>query len=446
MPSVVIGGGPCGVRAAASIGDDALLLERDSKPGGWGRAALPEDLGWVRGDLDVRLAIATLYGAAPILAPEAVGRQLSVKGRLVALPLSPISVKHVLPKGKHLHAIQDQVLSRARIVAQRFIGGGFEQRTYRDWVVQHFGELTFAALHAPYARARWGEPEALNASIARVHHGVMGEGQAICLGEDAASGWQNVVSQVGSIQTDVDIRGLEVKEGRVARVLTEEGPVEVTDWLYCAASMVEVLAWLGDAVDSTARLDATRLPHRHRVQVLFEAYQGARATAHLPSEVHIVDSKLPLFRVTRPPMSDSGDSLGPGALVAHLSLSSNHPVWQMSDHDICEAVANAFPEAGLPAVDPETAYVQRMRMYDPGWVGPWHPVQSRVTALLNSFGIRLVGRTGTHRWIDPGTESLHNQAMQDPQGVAAWELLRTFCDPPVRPDDVDVRLDPFVTG
>ncbi|MEE2752084.1 MAG: hypothetical protein VX519_11700, partial [Myxococcota bacterium] len=257
MPSIVIGGGPSGVRAAASIGEDAILLERDSLPGGWGRSGLPEDVGWVRGNLDVRLAIERLYGGAPVRPPDSMSRQLSVRGRLVDLPLSPVSVKHVLPEGQHLHAIQDQVLSRARIVAQRFIGGGFEQRSYRDWVVQHFGEVTFDSLHAPYARARWGEPETLNASIARVHHGVEGAGQAFGLGKDPAAGWETLVGQVGTVETGVEIRSLEVQEGKVSRVLTEEGAIPVSDGLYCAASMAEVLAWLGDAVDSTARLDAT---------------------------------------------------------------------------------------------------------------------------------------------------------------------------------------------
>jgi len=369
-----------------------------------------------------------------------------VKGRLVSLPLSPVSVKHVLPEGQHLHAIQDQVKTRARIVAQRFIGGGFEQRSYRDWVVQHFGEVTFSSLHAPYARARWGEPETLNASMARVHHGLEGAGQAIQLGRSPASGWQHLLDRVGDVQCGVEILSLEVKDGRVSRVLTAEGAVDVEGDLYCAASMAEVLAWLGDEVASTARLDATRLPHRHRLQVLLQAYQGARATAHLPAEVHVVDAAIPLFRVTRPMLDKAVDGVAPGALVAHLSLGPNHPIWQMSDHEICEAVAAAFPGAGLPAVDPETAFVQRMRLYDPGWIGPWHPVQHRVTTLLNEFGIRLVGRTGTHRWIDAGVECLYNQALHEQPGVASWELLRTFCDPPVRPADSDVRLDPFVTG
>ena len=166
----------------------------------------------------------------------------------------------------------------------------------------------------------------------------------------------------------------------------------------------------------------------------------------MPAEVHVVDAQLPLYRVTRPAMSEGGQSVGPGALVAHLSLGPNHPLWQLSDPEISEAVASAFPAAGLPAVDPETAHVQRMRLYDPGWVGPWLPVQKRVTTLLGSLGIRLVGRTGTHRWIDPGAESVHIQALQDREGVAASELLRAICDPPVRPDDRDARLDPFVTG
>ena len=63
------------------------------------------------------------------------------------------------------------VRARARRVKQRFVGGGFEERTYRDWVVQRFGDSAYFALYRDYAERRWGPPELTSVSAARVYHG-----------------------------------------------------------------------------------------------------------------------------------------------------------------------------------------------------------------------------------------------------------------------------------
>ena len=165
----------------------------------------------------------------------------------------------------------------------------------------------------------------------------------------------------------------------------------------------------------------------------------------VPDEVHVIDGSFPMFRVTRPGCVP-GCALPPGTLVAHLSLGTSDPLWSLRDDELTERVSDALSEAGFPATDPGAARVIRLRSYDAGWLGAWHPVYARVAAALSKLGIELLGRSGAYRWMDPAQEMLLGQEMRAEEGPPTWERLRTICDPPVLTEDKNARLDPFVTG
>ncbi len=419
-------------------------MDPAASPGGWEDPRIPEDLGVLHLESADITAAEEAYGAAPQVAEWA--RAVSVGGRLSPLPLSPARLRGVLPRGDHFSTLQDQARARARVWMRSLVGGGLEMRTYQDWVVQQFGRKTFEALHGPYARKRWGEPSLLNVSMARLHHAEkVAGGRRVALGASPGQGWRHNVGQVGVFEGQQYVTGLRVEEGRVRAVKTEGSEWEVDGPLFCVRSAAEVLAWLGDAAPASARWDVARLPTRHRIQVALQAYQGVSIAGRLAEEIHVIDGELPLYRITSPSLLP-GDELPPGTLVAHLSVGPSSALWNLPDHALAEQVSVAMSAAGVPATDPETATVVRLRHYDPGWAGPWHPAHGRVVAALASLGVHLVGRAGAYRWMNPIQERKLIRALAGEDAAPSWEVYRTLCDPPVRLRDETVRLDPFVTG
>ena len=444
MPRIVIGGGPCGVRTAAALGAEGLLLDPAAEPAGWQDPRIPEDQGLLYLEPTDIAVVEAAYGAAPDVAEWE--RAISVGGQLSPLPLSPVRLRRVLPRGDHLVTLQDQARARARVWMRSLVGGGLEMRTYQDWVVQQFGQKTFEALHGPYARKRWGEPSLLNVSMARVHHVEQGPGgRVVALGASPAQGWAHLVGQIGKFVGEQFVTGLRLEDGQVRSVQTEDSEWEVEGPLFCVRSAAEVLAWLGDAVPESLRWDVARLPTRHRIQVALQAFQGVGVAGRLPAEIHVIDGELPLFRITSPNRLP-GDELSPGTLVAHLSVGPSSALWNLPDRALAERVSVAMSSAGVPATDPETATVVRLRHHDPGWLGPWHPAHGRVVAALEALGIHLVGRAGAYRWMNPVQEWKLVRALAGEGAAPCWELYRTLCDPPILSGDEAHRLDPFVTG
>ncbi len=374
--------------------------------------------------------------------PEATRRALWVGGRLVDLPLSRLRLREILPEGEYLRSLGDQARARAKVILRHFVGGGAEERTYRDWVVQRYGSLTYESLHAPYARNRWGDPGVLNVSLARLHHAAVEEVPRVALGDSPRAGWEALCAGIQS-EEGVEVESLGVKDGRVRQLRTAEGSRDV-DALYCACPVAQVLAWLGDEVEAGLKWDVSRLPHRHRVQVAFPVIGGEDVTRGLPEEIHVVHADAPFFRLTRPEALPGAGDLA-GWLVAHLSMGPSDRRWSLSDTDLCNVVAEGLASLGLHVFVGE-GRVERFRAYDPGWVGPWHPVQIRVLAALEALGITMVGRVGGYRWLDPGQELAVGMALGSEEASHPREIFRVLADPPVRALDEDTSLDAFVTG
>ena len=439
MSGIVLGWGPSGVRAAAALGEGALLLDPSNSPGGREHPEIPEDLGCA--PVQTAEAVAKFYGEAPQVSGEA-RRALWVGGRLVELPLSRLRLKEILPEGEYLRSLGDQAKARAKVILRHFVGGGAEERTYRDWVVQRYGHLTYESLHAPYARNRWGDPDALNVSLARLHHAAIEETLRVALGASPRAGWEALCAGI-QCELGVEVESLEVVDGRVGLLRTARGS-RVVDGLYCACPVAQVLAWLGDELEAGLRWDVSRLPHRHRVQVAFPVIGGEEVTCALPEEIHVVHADAPFFRVTRPDALPGGGELA-GWLVAHLSMGPSDRRWSLAAGDLCAVVAEGLASLGLHVFEGE-GRVERFRAYDPGWIGPWHPVQIRVLAALEALGITMVGRVGGYRWLDPGRELAVGMALGRDGAPMPREIFRVLADPPVRALDEDTSLDAFVTG
>lgn len=422
IQSVVLGGGPSGVRAAVALG--ATLLEAEGQAGGVVHPSLGEDRGV--SSVDRAQSVDEGYGSAPRVSLR---QALLVKGKVVDLPLKRRQLPKMLQSGSAA-ALRDWAQTRGRRAAQSLLGGGHEERSYRDWVVHRHGEAAFRLLFSSWAARRFGAPEQASVSLAHLHHALPAT-DLVGLGRSPEAGWTSLVEGLADLRTWVGIEGIECDEGRAARVRTDEWTLDLEGPLFCAAPLPELAEWLGDELDPVLQREMRSLRCRHRLQV------GLHCTTSLPDEVHVLDD-APFFRISRV------EPLGgePGLLVAHISCDDDHPLWASGEDRVAEEVVASFAALGLGRA--EAAGVQRLPDHDPCWrVDPWHPKHVRVAQAMAERSIFLVGRSAGFRWMDPGQELQYVSALKaDP---SSWhELQRTLLDPPVLPDEEHLSITRFL--
>ncbi|MCB9742992.1 MAG: hypothetical protein H6741_02615 [Alphaproteobacteria bacterium] len=431
-PSVVLGSGPSALRAAARI-EGALRI----RPAGEARVApeLPEDRGIAEASPAGLEAMRSAYGAAPPADDFDMG--LWINGRAFSLPFRRRQLLEVFPPEKAPGALRGWARARGRAELRKIIGGGLEQRSYRDWSEQRFGPGVYAHLHRSYGQARFGDPEQVNISAARQHFSMGPRHPLVGLGGSPEAGWRRLEAAAGAAQ-DAHITGLEVGDKGVSAVITEEGRVEIEGPLWCAVSPARLAGWLGSWIPVELRTTLLRLRSRHRVQVALRRVGGGAA---LPAELHVADP-APFFRVSDPERLPGAAALE-GLLIAHLSLSEQDPLWRGSEAALVDAVVASFEQLGLPRVEAQGARVDRLWEYDPEWLGPWHPFHVRITDALAKLNVRLVGRAGMHRFIDAAQElELVDALLQSPK--KAHEHARVLLDPPVTLDDQQASFTRFV--
>ena len=435
LKNVVIGTGPQAARAAAAVG--GLLLDTGTAEDFARWAEIPEGVGVVVGAN--RDAAARWYGAAPEVSEAGRSRAIAVHGQIRRLPMKPAEVLEMFGVQSAPSAVEGWARARAQRVKQRLVGGGLEERSYKDWVVQRFGDSTYFGLYRDYAERRWGPPESLSVSAARVYHGQTVPEERYALGADPASGWAALTGAIPEVRHGVVIEGLRLRDdkaGTVAAVLTADGEVPVAGRLFCAVPPPRVVGWLGDAADEGLRFDAGPLTARERVLVAL-SLPGA---SDLPAATHIVGDSSdeynpPFFLVTRPGLLPGGERSS--TVVAHLSPVAGDALADADDAGVIDAVCrtipgalrDVFPSGGR--ADSAGARVWRLPDYDPTWPAlPWHPAQNRVMLALAGRNIQLLGRAGAHRYADAGAELAFAEGLAAGE-VSAHELQRTLLDPPV---------------
>lgn len=422
MPKVVIGGGPSGVRAAAALG--AILLEAEGQAGGIVHPAFGEDRG-VAGAQDAQF-VDEGYGAAPSVR---LNRGVIVRGVVHSLPLRRRQLPQMLREGS-ARALSDWSQTRGRQALRSLIGGGHEERSYRDWVVHRHGAAAFNLLFSSWAARRFGAPESASVSLAHLHHSSPEQAE-VGLGSSPEAGWKHLVGRVPEVRTWVGIEGIDLEDGRAVRVRTDEWTLELDGPLYVAAPLAELADWLDEQIPAEILRELRKRPTRHRIQV------GLRMTGDLPDELHVLDD-APFYRLNRAQALGGDASL----VVAHLSCDDQNPLWTSGESRVAEEIAEAASGLGLGTAEP--LGVQRLPDYDPVWTTePWHPAHVRICAALEQAGIQLVGRAATYRWVDPGQELAFATGLgESPED---WhELQRIILDPPVRPDDERASLTRFV--
>lgn len=426
MPPVLIGSGPCALRAAAAIPEVQWL---DASPFVVDHPHLPVDMG-VFEDHGTAEIVRELAGAAPAVTQSS---QMLAKGRRLDLPFRRRELARMLPLQGAQRALTDWTKTRANIRAREVIGGGHEQRSYQDWVVYRYGRALYEQLHAPYAQRRFGEPEQVAIALAKIHHGVIESPGWARFGQSASAAHQGLLSHT---QRDAaDMEGVELKDGKVCAVYTDQGRVE-TERLFWAGPVPELAEWLEGEIPEILAVDMRRLKTRHRI----EAFLPMPGADLLPDVLHIVD-KAPFFRVTPVSMQDDGTIDG---VCCHMALDDGAPEWGMGDARLLVQCAEALTLLEIGRADESKGLLRRMADYDPAWqVGRWFPDATRVTRAMHEMGISLVGRSAAYRWMDPGQAlRLGRSIGQEPD---AWhEALRTQVDPPIKLADEGVPVTRFI--
>jgi hypothetical protein len=406
--AVVIGGGPGGLRAAlalAGAGRRVTLLQEGPWPGGHAHPDIPIGRGL---SLDPGAA-GSAWGA--FQATSDLARGVWVKGRTWNLPLSRADVARLLPVGRLPNAASAWARTRGAVELRKVIGGGSEQRTYRDWIVQRFGEPVFELLFEAYCEARFGPPDEVSCNVARRVHAVPDTEPLV-----APTAGPSLSTSGIDVRTAVVVKG--VSSGRVD---TEDGAFEGD--VFVDVAPARVVDWLGHAASVELRNDVAFLHARDALEVL------VRCPQELPYETHVLGG-APFYRVTRPGRLPGCGALD-GHLCVHYALPMGDPLLVASDEEVAARTVAALEAVGIRGASAEGARVQRVRDHHPSWTGTHLVRMRRYLLALEDLEITPVGRAGLHAPLDLTGEAAWIAAALSENPPTLRARARALVEPPV---------------
>lgn len=346
------------------------------------------------------------FSAAP-----APARGLSLHGRVMPLPLGGPDLGRLMPPARVATAGVALARARASSAIAAFVGGGREERTYRDWVCYRFGRPVYEAVFAPYARARFGDPELLLCGVARMAHGERPDG--------GCSAPPGLYGDAGEM---LDAVVTELREGGVS---TDKGDLEGAVVVDLAPQAV-VARWR-PAPDTPLVIEASRLHARDGIEV------------HLPgslpgglAEVHFVDA--PFFRAVA----------YSGHVALHLVVEPGAPEASEPADALARRVAQAAAAAGVPGLSAKGAVVRRLARHHPAWHTS-HLTRLRTwSEALVEGGIEPVGRVGLVAPLSPAAIAAYAEDRLV-HGASLRDCIRHHVEPAPRDAEARPRLSDFVS-
>jgi hypothetical protein len=439
---IVIGAGPDALRAAAVLahgGHQVTLLQEASTFNGVDHPEIPLGTGRIRVPAEARATAEEILGAL-VEAPDLM-RGVVKGGTIRRLPLSPWEVGQYLESSQRLPAFREWARRRSRNRMHDLLGGGQEERTYRDWVERRMGGPAYEHLYRAWAENRWGaSAETLSVTVARSVHGrrdvdsktVAGGGPEVSfkvcqrLIEDA--GGQIIV---GAKVTRLVVEQVE-KDRRIVAVEHSDGRIPVADpradQVWVARSPRVVASWLGDQLDASLHFDAEELICRDLLQVTMRG-----ETDGLPEELHVLDQGAPFYRAVTPYGHEK-------TIVFHSSLGRNQEMPPKGE--LVERFSRAAEALGIGRFGPvagqsaDTVLVQRVVGWHPVWTQGTHSRYRRVMLNWQDIGLVGVGRAGSFTPLDPGEEVQLGLLYRDEPRPNQHEVHRALLDPPVLLDDL----------
>ncbi|MDP2308225.1 MAG: NAD(P)-binding protein [Pseudomonadota bacterium] len=424
--AVVVGGGPGGLRAAAALasaGRRVTLLQEGPHVGGYAHPDIPLS----RGVTPAVGALAEhLFGA--MVPVEGLDRGVHIDGRTHRLPLGRAEIARLVPATQVASAAVAWTRTRGTIELRKIIGGGNEQRTYRDWVIQRFGVPVFDRFYAAYCQARFGPPEEISCNVARVFHGIVPEGPVYAPAAGPALPGARPVTGV-EVRTNVVIRS--VQGGQVD---TEDGLF--TGEVFLDIAPRRVVEWLGSAATPALVHDVGFLTARNALQVL------VRCPQDLPVETHVLGG-APFYRIVRPAALPACGALE-GTLGVHYALEAGDPLWSADDAVVASRTVEALADIGIEGASAAGARVQRIRDHHPNWTGTHLVRMRRYVIALEALELVPVGRAGLHAPLELSAETAYLEGVLLSERPTLRALLRHHVEPPVLDSVERAHLTRFV--
>lgn len=420
--AVVVGGGIGAVRAAAALraaGRSVLLVQEGPHLGGLAHPDIPVGTGFERFE-SVPAGWRAVHGMTA---------GICVGGRVHALPLSRAVLPTLLPVTQVAPALAAWGRTRINSELARLIGGGHERRSYRDWVVQHYGEPLFARLFEPYCERRFGSAEGVSANVARAVHGAAAGGIRACPAGGRAA-------ELAALLQGVEVvRGVDVIGLAAGVVHLSSGDVEGE--VYVDLPPARVVALLGDAAPSGLASEVGWLRMRHALEVTFAGGAG------LPWITHVVDGPGQAFRVVRHGLFPGSGALQ-GTVTVQMAVEDGDPLWTADDRAIVGAAETAIREVATD-VDSVGARVQRVADHHPVWVTTTAARVRRLALALGELNVTPVGRAGTYAPLAGGAERAYLDEVIH-RRVSIREALRGHVEPAVIVDEARAHLTDFANA
>ena len=420
--AVVVGGGPGALRTAVALaqaGSSVTLLQEGPWAGGVAHPDIPVGRGVVT---RAPAALERLYG--PFRPVDGYDRGVLVDGHAHRLPLSRAELARLVPATSLPGAALAWGRTRGAGELRKLIGGGKEQRTYRDWVEQRFGEPVYRRFHAPYCEARFGPPEEVSCNVARFAHANPEDGPWY-----AAAGGPTLATTGVDVRTDVVVKSV------------TGGQVDTEDGIFTGQVFVDItphrlVGWLGAAAGTDLRNDAGLLLTRHAVQVL------VRAPEDLPADTHVLGG-APFHRITRPGLIPGCGALD-GHLLVHYAVEDGDPMMRQDDHDVVAATVDGLRQAGVEGASESGGRVQRIRDHHAVWMNNNFVRMRRFLLALEDLEITVVGRAGLHALFEADAEAEYLEAAIAAERPTLRALHRTYVEPPPLDGDARVHLTRLV--
>lgn len=420
--AVVVGGGIGAVRAAAALraaGRSVVLVQEGAHVAGLTHADIPVGTGFER------------FESVPAdwRAVQGMTTGLYVGGAVHALPLSRAVLPTLLPTSQVASALAEWGRTRISSELARLIGGGHEQRSYRDWVLQHYGEPLFARLFEPYCDRRFGSAEGVSANVARAVHGASAGAVFGCPGGGRARELARLLEGI-EVVVGADVTGLSAGIVRLA-----SGDVEGE--VYVDLPPARVVALLGHAVPSGLASEVGWLRFRHALEVT------VTGGAALPWVTHVVDGPGQAFRLVRQGLFPGNGALQ-GTVSVQMAVESNDPLWKGHDDVVVAAAAGSLREVATD-VAVAGARVQRVANHHPVWVTTTAARMRQFALALGELNVTPVGRAGTYAPLAGAAERAYLDDVIH-RRVSIREAIRIHVEPAVVVDEARAHLTDFANA
>ena len=427
-PFVVLGGGPCGLAAAAELaeaGHRPIVLEREALVGGL--CATHEKDGWrfdLGGHRFVSSDAAMSRRLERLLKDDLLTQErrsvVLHEGRRFRYPLEAGDLVKNLGVRENVRALAGYARARVDAKLRRH-----DELTFEDWVVARFGRPLYDTFFGPYTQKLWGmDPRLLSADWAAERISLLDLGDAalrlagvrrapvrtyarrylyprLGMGQLYERMAGEITARGGEVRTGARVVGLETSDDRVVAVRVESSrgaerlPVGE---LLATAPLPELVRWL-----RPNRTDASdRAAHSLRFRALvFLVLFLRRSDFSENTWMYVASRDLTMSRIQEPKrrsrwMSPEGRT----SLMLEIPCDVGDATWCASTLELKERMLRELAALGFGVDDVLDATSVRVEHGYPVYhLGYEEERQALVREVARFRNVRTAGRQGLFRYV-----------------------------------------------